>query len=415
MSQTAFRPIITSLLDTDFYKLTMGQVVYHRYPDVPVKYAFTNRTKHIRLADIISEKDLRRELNHAMTLRFNKTELHYLRGTNEYSDRMFREDYLDFLGRFSLPPYELRFADGQIQLEFSGRWSEAIYWETIALAIVNELCYRWNLSLKTRFELDLVFAEGRKRLAEKIVKLRRHPEITFCDFGTRRRFSRDWHDYVVGVTAEEMPGQMLGTSNAYLAMKHGLLPMGTSAHEMYMVMSGVTGESDETIRASHNKVLRDWWDEYGFGLSVALTDTYGTDFFFRDMTAEQAENWKGLRQDSGDPFVFGEKAIAFYEKLGIDPKTKIIVFSDGLDVDTIIELHKKFRGRIKTTFGWGTNLTNDLGLKALSLVVKTVEANGRGLVKLSDNIAKAIGRPEDIEKFKRIFGYDVTTFEECKY
>lgn len=408
-------PIIQSLLDTDFYKFTMGQLVFHRYPYVPVKYAFTNRTKSVLLADFISEEDLCRELDHARTLRFNKTELHYLRGTNEYSDRMFKEDYLGFLCEFQLPRYNLDVRDGQFILEFQGAWSEAIYWETIALAIINELYYRSLLSKMSRFEQEVVFAEGRKRLAEKIAKLRQYPEITFCDFGTRRRFSRAWQDYVVGVMAEELPDQMLGTSNTYLASKHGLLPMGTSAHETFMVMSGIMGEHEESIRASHNQVLREWWDEYGFGLSVALADTYGTDFFFRDMTEEQARNWKGLRQDSGNPFEFGEKSIAFYKKFGIDPKTKMIVFSDGLDVDTIIALHQRFRGRIKTTFGWGTNLTNDLGLKALSLVVKAVSANGRGLVKLSDNIAKAIGNPIDVMFFKQIFGHDVTTFEECKY
>ncbi len=408
-------PIIQSLLDADFYKFTMGQLVFHRYSNIPVKYAFTNRTRSIMLADFISEKDLRHELDYARRLKLSKTEIHYLRGTNEYGERMFKEDYLEFLSGLKLPEYDLEVRDGQFLLEFSGEWSRAIYWETIALAIVNELYYRSLLSMESRFGRDLVFSEGRKSLAEKIDKLRKHREITFCDFGTRRRFSRDWQDYVVGVLAEEIPRQMLGTSNTYLAMKHGLMPMGTAAHEMGMVMSGIMGESDEAIRASHNKVLRDWWDEYSLGLSVALTDTYGTDFFFKDMTAEQARNWKGLRQDSGDPFQFGRKAIAFYEKMGIDPKTKMIVFSDGLDVDTIVKLHNTFRGKIKTTFGWGTNLTNDLGFRALSLVVKTVEANGRGLVKLSDNIAKAIGKPEDIERFKKIFGYASTTFEECKY
>lgn len=408
-------PIIRSLLDTDFYKFTMGQVVYRRYPDVPVRYALTNRTTAIQIAHFVPESDLRRELDYARELKFNKTEIHYLRGTNEYGERMFKEDYLEFLSGLELPDYDLEVRDGQFLLEFSGKWSSAIYWETIALAIVNELYYRSLLSMERRFGRDLVFAEGRKRLDGKIGKLCECPNITFCDFGTRRRFSRDWQDYVVGVLAEEIPRQMLGTSNTYLAMKHGLLPMGTSAHEMYMVMSGIMGESDETIRASHSKVLWDWWDEYGFGLSIALTDTYGTDFFFGDMTAEQARSWKGLRQDSGDPFLFGRKAIAFYEKMGVDPKTKMIVFSDGLDVDTIIELYKEFNGRIKTTFGWGTNLTNDLGFKALSLVVKTVEASGQGLVKLSDNIAKAIGRPKDVERFKKIFGYVFTTFEKCKY
>jgi nicotinate phosphoribosyltransferase len=258
-------------------------------------------------------------------------------------------------------------------------------------------------------------ATGTLRLAEKINILRARPDITFSDFGTRRRFSRSWQEYVIRVLAQEIPGQLLGTSNTAMAMQYGLLPMGTMAHELYMVMAGIMAESDATIRASHNRVLQEWWEEYGWGLSIALTDTYGSDFFFRDMTTAQARAWKGLRQDSGDPLAFGEKAIAFYERHGIDPRDKLIVFSDGLDLGTIVKLADHFAGRIGVSFGWGTNLTNDLGFEALSLVIKVVEANGRRAVKLSDNLAKATGDAPDIERFKRIFGYTVTTFEECKY
>lgn len=408
-------PIIERLTDADFYKFTMGQLVFERYPDVRVRYAFKNRTAGVRLAEVIDGAELRRELNHVRSLRFTKTELHYLRGTNEYQDRMFAEPYLEFLAGLELPPYRLETCDGQLVLEFSGRWCEAIYWETIALSIVNELYYRALLERMTNFDRDTVRAEGCLRLQGKIKVLRERPDITFADFGTRRRFSRAWQDYVVGVLAEELPKQCLGSSNTYLAAKHGLLPMGTSAHEMYMVMSGVMHGSDDGIRASHNHVLEDWWDRYGHGLSIALTDTYGSDFFFRDMTREQARNWKGLRQDSGDPFEFGEKAIAFYQERGIDPREKIIIFSDGLDLDTIVRLADHFKGRIKVSFGWGTNLTNDLGLPALSLVVKAVEANGHGTVKLSDNLAKATGRPEDIARFKGIFGHTETLFSECRY
>ena len=215
--------------------------------------------------------------------------------------------------------------------------------------------------------------------------------------------------------AQEIPQQFLGTSNTAMAMQYGLLPMGTLAHEMYMVMAGMMADNDATIRASHNRVLQEWWDEYGWGLSIALTDTYGSDFFFRDMTAAAGAAWKGLRQDSGDPMAFGEKAIAFYERHGVDPRDKLLVFSDGLDLGTIIKLADHFAGRIRVSFGWGTNLTNDLGLEALSLVIKVVEANGRRTVKLSDNLAKATGEGHDIERYKRIFGHTVTTFEACKY
>lgn len=408
--------IIDSLLDVDFYKFTMGQLVFLKYPDVPVKYAFKNRTKRVQLAEAISEDKLRTELDYVRTLRFNNSELHYLRGTNEYGERMFAEPYLDFLKNLQLPEYHLKYDGGNICLEFAGKWSEVIYWETIALAIVNELYYRSLMNQLSNFEQDVVFATGKIKLAQKIQTLRQQDSsITFADFGTRRRFSREWQYYVVKVLAEELPKQLLGTSNTKIAMDYGLLPIGTSAHEMDMVMSGIMHGSDEEIRASHNQVLQDWWDLYGWGLSIALTDTYGTDFFLRNITADQARDWKGLRQDSGDPFEFGEKAIKFYESHGVNPKEKLVIFSDGLDVATIINLAAHFRGRIKVSFGWGTNLTNDLGFPTLSLVIKTVEANGHGLVKLSDNIAKAIGKQEDIERFKRIFDYKVTLNQECNY
>lgn len=408
--------IITSLLDTDFYKFTMGQLVFHRYKDIPVKYAFINRTSGIPLADLVSEEDLRRELDHVRTLRFNNSDLHYLRGTNEYSERMFKEDYLQFLKTFELPPYRLMRSNSSYFLEFSGKWSEAIYWETFALSIMNELYCRAKLSMLSRFDQETVYAEGKMKLAWKIRLLREHGRITFCDFGTRRRFSNEWHDSVVRTLTEEMSArQFLGTSNVYLAMKYGLMPMGTSAHELFMVMSGIMHGSDEEIRASHKKVLQDWWDEYGWGLSIYLPDTYGTDFGLRDFEPYQAAAWKGVRQDSGDPYVFGEfKVIPFYRGLGIDLREKIIVFSDGLEETAMIKLHDHFSGRVRCTFGWGTNLTNDFRFSPLSLIVKPVKACGHGVVKLSDNIAKATGKPKDIELFKKIFGYTNTYSKACR-
>lgn len=406
--------IIRSLLDTDFYKFTMGQLVFLRYPDVPVKYAFKNRTKRVLLAEFIDEAELRAELDHVRTLRFNNSELHYLRGTNEYEERMFVEPYLEFLKDLQLPEYHLEQQGGSYRLEFAGKWSEQIYWETFALAIINELYYRSQMKEKSKFEKEVVYARGNLRLAEKIKRLRKYPDITFCDFGTRRRFSREWQKHIIEVLAQEMPKQFIGTSNVKFAMDYGLIPIGTSAHELDMVMSGVMYSSDEEIRASHNQVLHDWWDQYGWGLSIALTDTYGSDFFFRDMTSEQARNWKGLRQDSGDPIEFAKKAIKFYQSQGIDSREKLLIFSDGLDVDSIIKIANFVRGKTKFTFGWGTNLTNDLGFDPISIVVKIVESSGHGVVKLSDNLAKAIGKPEDIENFKHIFGYTGTTYKECK-
>ena len=410
------KPIIQSLLDADFYKFTMGQVAFKRHPNVPVKYGFTNRTIKVPLAEFIREDDLRFQLDHVRKLRFKSTELHYLRGTDEYGDRMFCEPYLDFLEGLSLPDYNLQYQGDQFELTFSGRWSEAIYWETIALSIINELYFRALLKRMSEFEREAVHAQGVLRLQEKITKLR-GLDLTLSEFGTRRRYSRKWQAYVSRVLATEIPKQFRGTSNTLLAMLLSLMPMGTSAHEMYMVYSGIFHGSDDEIRNSHNKVLRDWWEEYDYALSIALTDTYGSEFFFRDFTREQALNWKGFRQDSGDPFEFGERALAFYKNFDIDPMLKnwekMIVFSDGLDTDTIIRLYERFHGRIHVSFGWGTNLTNDLGFKPLSLVIKAIKANGHGTVKLSDNMAKAMGEPGEIERFKYIFNHTNTSSQVC--
>jgi nicotinate phosphoribosyltransferase len=407
--------IIKSLMDIDFYKFTMGQLIFKKHGKVVTRFRFTNRTKSVFLTKIIPIEQLREQLNHVRTLRFNNSELHYLRGTNEYQERMFQEDYLQFLKNLQLPEYELWYEGGDIVLEFPGDWSENTYWETIALAIINELYYRNLMSLKTRFEQDAVYALGISNLEGKIKHLREYPELTFSDFGTRRRFSRQWQEYVVTAIASELPNQLKGTSNTKLAMDLGLMPTGTSAHEMDMAYSGIYHDSDESIRNSHGIFLKDWREMYGRGLAVSLTDTYGSDFFFSDLTKEDAEFDKGIRHDSNDPFEFGNKAIRFYQSKEIDYSKKMVVFSDGLDVYKMIQLHRYFHNKFMETFGWGTNLTNDLGLDPLSLVIKLSESNGHGVVKLSDNLNKATGKPEDVIRFKKIFGYTNENSETCKY
>lgn len=408
-------PVIASLLDTDFYKFTMGQIVFDKYSSVPVTYSFKNRTANIFLARHIKEARFRDELDHVRGLRFTRQDCAYLRTIALSGKPLFNERYLDFLRGLQLPAYEVKVTHDNFEITVKGNWAEAIYWETFILSIVNELYYR-SLMEHEDITSDSAWAEGLRRLERKIALVKAQPQIVFSDFGTRRRFSLAWHNAIMGkLSADVPPSQFIGTSNVYFARKYSLAPIGTMAHEMFMVVSGIMHDTEETIYASHNKVLQDWWDYYGFDLSVALTDTFGSDFFFRDLSPEQARNLKGLRHDSGDPIAFGEKAIQFYESHGIDPLEKLIVFSDGLDIEGICRLTEHFSGRIKITFGWGTNLTNDLGLGALSLVVKVVDSCGHGTVKLSDNLAKAIGKPEDIERFKHIFGYTGTLFETCRY
>jgi len=409
------RRIIRSLLDLDFYKLTMAQVVWKYFSAVPVKYSFKNRTTSVNLARCLSKEDLYSEIDHIRTLRFTDKEIAYLRESRYLKRGFFVDGFLDFLRELRLPAINIERTPDGYRIEANGSWLETILWETLILSVVNEL-YNRSLLIRENCKPTEAWLKGERRLTHKIEVLKKNSNISFVEFGTRRRFSRDWQERVARRLAAELPaGQFVGTSNVLLAKENNLKPVGTFAHEMFMILSGIDHASDEEIRASHNKVLQIWWREYGETLSITLTDTYGSDFFFQDFTAEQARNWRGLRQDSGDPIEFGEKAIKFYRERGVDPKSKLILFSDGLDIGVILRLAKHFTGRIKVSFGWGTNLTNDCGVKALSLVVKPTKSCGHGTVKLSDNIAKAIGRPEDIERFKRIFEYSNQFNESCVY
>lgn len=401
--------IIESLLDLDLYKLTMCQVAYYKHRDNEVEYTFKNRSTDVNLLEYVKLEDLEREFNHVTTLKVTKKELEYLESTS-----LFTWDFLEFLGGLQLPMVDVNrntpFKTYDIKVK--GKWCETILWETIILAIVNELYHKsqWD---GTFGQAEDIYNEGMDRLYDKIDKLR-GGKYNFTEFGTRRRYSRVWQERVVKTLKHEHENDpngigFQGTSNVHLAMKLGLPCIGTFAHEMPMVYSGIYNDD---LVDSHRKMLEDWYSFYGERLSIALTDTYGSEYFFKDFTKEQARNWKGLRQDSGDPFKFGEQAEAFYISKMIDPKEKLIVFSDGLNVDKIIELGDSFRGRIQTSFGWGTNLTNDLGFRTLSLVVKATWSNGHGTVKLSDNLNKAMGSTEDIERFKKEFGYTNTQKQE---
>ncbi len=427
--------IIESLLDLDFYKISMGQMIFHLHPNVLVRFAFKCRTRGVNLLEHISIEELRAQMEHVQSLHISYTDYSFLLGQDQYGDRMLKRDYLRFMQTLSLPDFIIRTENGKLEIEFFGPWASVTYWETICLSIVNELYYRSLLEKLSRFERDQRFATGQLRLAEKIRKLKDHAErcraegrgygVVFSEFGTRRRFSREWQDYVVSVLAEEFPKpsplednpQFRGTSNTLLAQKRGLLPMGSRAHELDMVYSGIYHEEDERDQLySLKRSLSDWEQEYNLDLSVALPDTYGSDFFFNKIFSEQQfREWKGSRQDSGNPFDYGEKRILEYSQRGIDPRTKLVLFSDGLDVDLIIRIYDHFWGRLGCTFGWGTNLTNDLGFAPLSLVAKVVEADGRKVVKLSDNILKATGDPKAIERMKRLTGYHETFAEKPTY
>lgn len=425
-------PIVRSRLEPDFYKFTMGQLIWRKYRDVEVTFSFTNRTAQAKLGRVLDAGELREHLEHARSLMLTNSELHYLRGTNEYQDRMFAEDYLEFLRGLRLPAYHVEISGDELRMEFTGPWSEVTYWETIALSIVNELYYRTLLRGLSKFEREAIFAEGISRLRQKIAILRGRPDVTFSDFGTRRRFSGAWQHYVDETLRDELndgsfQGQFLGTSNTYAAMTTGVVPMGTAAHELPMVIAGMIdpGEPDpEWLRYAQRRVIDDWWEQYDWGLSIFLPDTFGTEFFFSVVSPDDLRRWKGVRWDSGDLFDFGERVIRAYESAGVDPTEKMLVPSDALDLPLILEAQDHFGARMRASYGWGTGLTNDLldnvmvgdlWFGPMSLVVKPTRANGRGLVKLSDNPAKAIGAPEDVARYKRAADYRERASVALKY
>ncbi len=412
--------IIKSLLDNDWYKYPMGQLSYKNFRGTEVTFSLTNRTKSVRLVESIDEKELRHELDGVRNLRYSNEQIEFLRSQKSSRGQILSDEYLRYLQKdFYLPPYDLKILDGQYDLRFTGPWVNVSHWEIYALPVINELYFRAHEHAHGKLEECVSVAFGIWQLAEKIRLLKEHPEISFSDFGTRRRYSRAWHKLVLRVLSEELPrSQFLGTSNVEYAMKLGLPVIGTSAHELPMVI-GALFRGSEAPFVSQNRILRAWWSEYGYDLSIALTDTLGTTYFLKYMPKDMARAWKGFRQDSGNPVEFGERVIEFYMSLGVDPREKLVVFSDGLDLQTIIALHNHFKGRIRTTFGWGTNLTNDRGIQTLSLVIKATSVRRGGklidTVKLSDNLAKAIGTPEDVAWLKHECGYEETFSEECRY
>lgn len=405
-------PIIRSLLDTDFYKLLMQQMIWQQYTDVNVEFSLINRTKTVRLADVIDEGELREQLDHARTLRFSKKEMIWLAGNTFYGRKqIFSPDFLHWLTDFRLPEYQLEKRDGQYELTFSGPWAETTMWEIPALAIINELRSRAALKGFGRFELDVLYARAKARMWTKVEALKQYPALRISDFGTRRRHSFLWQRWCVEALKEGIGAGFSGTSNVLLAMDTDLEALGTNAHELPMVAAALA-ETDADLTYAPYKVLEDWRQLYGGNLLIVLPDAFGTASFLRN-APDWVADWTGFRPDSAPPIEGGEKIIEWWEKKGRDPRSKLLVFSDGLDVETIIKAYRHFEGRVRMSFGWGTNLTNDFadcaprdtpGLLPISVVCKVSHANGRPAVKLSDNPRKATGEPAEVERYKRFFG-----------
>ncbi|SIS87160.1 nicotinate phosphoribosyltransferase [Phaeovulum vinaykumarii] len=403
-------PVVRSLLDTDFYKLLMCQSVYRNHPDAEVTFSLINRSTDIRLAELIDEGELREQLDHIRTLRLTRGESTWLRGNTFYGKRqMFRPDFMEWFEGLQLPPYHLEIRDGQFELTFEGRWPEVMMWEIPALAVLMELRSRVVLERLGKFELQVLYARAMTKLWEKIERLRQLDHLKVADFGTRRRHSFLWQDWCVQAMMEGLGRAFIGTSNCLIAMRHDIEAIGTNAHELPMVTAALA-ETDEDLREAPYRVLADWHEEHDGNLRIILPDTYGTKGFL-EHAPDWLAGWTGIRIDSGDPAEGTEAAIAWWKARGEDPTRKLVIFSDGLDVEKIEELHAQFAGRVKVSFGWGTLLTNDFrglaagdGLAPFSLVCKAVRANGRPTVKLSDNPLKAMGPPEEIARYKRVFG-----------
>ena len=404
-------PIVRSLIDTDFYKLLMCQSVFRYRPDVDVTFRLINRSKDIRLADLIDEGELREQLDHVRSLSLARGESTWLRGNTFYGKRqMFRPDFMEFLENLRLPAYHLEKREGQYELTFEGRWPEVMLWEIPALAIIMELRSRAVLKDLGRFELQVLYARAMTRLWEKIEALRGlGPDLRIADFGTRRRHSFLWQDWCVQAMIEGLGERFTGTSNCLIAMRRDIEAIGTNAHELPMVYAALA-ETDEELRQAPYRVLADWHEEHDGNLRVILPDTYGTPGFLRN-APDWLAGWTGIRIDSGDPVALTEYAIDWWKSRGEDPAQKLVIFSDGLDVDEITTLFRRFHGRIKVSFGWGTLLTNDFrglvpgdGLAPFSLVCKAAAANGRPTVKLSDNPEKSTGPADLIRHYRQVFG-----------
>ncbi|MCM2449525.1 nicotinate phosphoribosyltransferase [Agrobacterium vitis] len=405
-------PIVRSLLDTDFYKLLMLQMIWKLYPDVDVTFTLINRTTKVRIADEIDEAELRAQLDHVRTNGISKKELLSQAGNSFYGrTQIFEPEFLAWLSTIRLPAYELSKRDGQYELTFRGRWMETTLWEIPALAIINELRSRAALKSLGYFTLDVIYARAKAKMWEKVERLKQLPGLRISDFGTRRRHSFLWQRWCVEALKEGIGEAFTGTSNVLLAMDSDLEAVGTNAHELPMVAAALAKTDAELANAPY-KVLQDWNTLYNGNLLIVLPDAFGTSAFLRDAPPWVAD-WTGFRPDSAPPIEGGERIIAWWEKMGRDPRQKLLIFSDGLDVDAIIDTYRHFEGRVRMSFGWGTNLTNDFigcaphdiaGLKPISIVCKITEANGRPAVKLSDNPLKATGEPAEVERYLKFFG-----------
>ncbi|MDY6935405.1 MAG: nicotinate phosphoribosyltransferase [Spirochaetota bacterium] len=381
--------IIESLLDTDLYKFTMQQVVLHRFPGIDVEYAFKCRNNGIDFSPYLEE--INREVDHLCSLTFMEEELEFLNGL-----RYIKKDFVDFLRIFRLNRdfVDINCINNELEIAIKGPWLHSILFEVPILAIINEIYYR-NTNPVPGYE------KARYYLKEKIQIVKENSHIVFfSDFGTRRRRSKSWHQEIIEGIITEIPNNFSGTSNVLLASKYGITPIGTMAHEFLQACQAI----DVRLIDSQRFALENWAQEYRGDLGIALSDVLGMDVFLRDFDLYFCKLFDGVRHDSGDPYVWCDKLIAHYRKMRIDPKTKVAVFSDGLDFKKARDIALRYHDSINVAFGIGTNLTNDFGNEPLQIVIKMVRCNGQPVVKLSDSPGKSMCDDESyVEYIKKIF------------
>ena len=385
------KPIIVSLLDTDLYKFNMNQVMFHKHTDLSGEYYFKCRNKGIRFTREQFD-EINAQIDHLCKLTFKKEELDYLR-----SIRFIKDDYVEFL-RLWHPIRDYvttSLNDGELTIKVAGPLFSVMQFEIYLLEIVNEVYFRMH----TLYTYEALVSGAKHALDEKIEKFKNHTyDFKFAEFGCRRRLSREWEDTVVKRLATET-NNMVGTSNVYLAMKYHLTPIGTYAHEFVQMYQGI---DDIPLAYTNKYAMKDWYDEYKGDNGTALTDTITTDLFLLDFDRANANNYTGVRHDSGDPYEWGEKIIAHYKKYGIDPKTKMLLFSDSLNFDKAQQLYNAFRDRTKVSFGIGTFVSNDTEVaEPLNIVIKLQTVNGKPVAKLSDVPGKTMCRDEGYVKALR--------------
>ena len=382
-------PIITSLLDIDLYKFNMDQVIFHKHTDLCGEYYFKCRNEGIVFTEEMVE-EINAQIDHLCKLRFKKNELEYLR-----SIRFLKNDYVEFLRLWHpLRDYVTvsRSAEGELNIVINGPLFSAMQFEIYLLEIVNEVYFRMA------YDYDVLLASAEEKLTKKIKEFNDGKyTFKFAEFGCRRRLSREWQDVVIQRFVNETKN-CVGTSNVYLAMKHNVTPIGTYAHEFVQMYQGI---DSIPLAYTNHYAMQDWYNEYQGDNGTALTDTITTDLFLMDFNRAMVNNYTGVRHDSGDPFEWGEKIIAHYKKYGVDPKTKLLLFSDSLDFDRAQALYDYFKDKSKVSFGIGTFCCNDTCVDPLNIVIKLQYVNGRPVAKLSDVPGKEMCRDENYMKYLR--------------